>query len=171
MEATRAMLHDQGLPKFLWVEPANTVVYVQNRILHQALDFKTPKEVFTEKQDELPTDKPMPDVEGPMDPIDPPPGDPSTSRKRPFWLKDTLKDVERHIAPRGTFRERRSRTDVVLRPQDKSVVTSKWLYKIKHGADGSVEKYKARLVAQGFSQKEGVDYEEIFASVARYTTV
>ena len=47
----------------------------------------------------------MPDVEGPMDPIDPPPGDPSTSRKRPLWLKDTLEDAERHIAPRGTFRE------------------------------------------------------------------
>jgi len=47
MEATRAMLHDQGLPKFLWGEVANTVVYVQNRCPHQALDFKTPEEVFT----------------------------------------------------------------------------------------------------------------------------
>jgi len=41
--------------------------------------------------------------------------------------------------------------DVVPRPQDKSVVTSKWLYKIKHGADGSAEKFKARFVARGFS--------------------
>eukprot|EP00253_Pinus_taeda_P010143 PITA_10143 len=52
--------------------------------------------------------------------------------------------------------------DVVPRPKDKSVVTSKWLYKIKHGADGSVEKFKARFVARGFSQKEGVDYVDIF---------
>jgi len=35
--------------------------------------------------------------------------------------------------------------DVVPRPHDKSVVTSKWLYKIKHGADGSAEKFKARF--------------------------
>ena len=61
--------------------------------------------------------------------------------------------------------------DIVSRPKEKFVVTSKWLYKIKHVADGSVEKYKARFVARGFSQKEGVDYEEIFAHVARYTSI
>jgi len=60
---------------------------------------------------------------------------------------------------------------VVPTPQDKSVVTSKWLYKIKHGVDGSAVKFKARFVARGFSQKEGVDYDEIFAPVARYTTI
>ena len=37
--------------------------------------------------------------------------------------------------------------EVVPRPEDKSVVTSKWFYKIKHGSDGSAEKYKARFVA------------------------
>ena len=37
--------------------------------------------------------------------------------------------------------------DVFPRPKDKFVVTSKWLFKIKHGADGSAEKYKARFVA------------------------
>ena len=42
---------------------------------------------------------------------------------------------------------------------------------MKHAADGSIEKYKARFVARGFSQKEGIDYEETFASVARYTSV
>ena len=43
--------------------------------------------------------------------------------------------------------------DVVSRPEDKAVVTSKWLYKIKHGCDGSVEKYKEIVVARGFYQK------------------
>ena len=51
--------------------------------------------------------------------------------------------------------------DVVPRPKDEFVVTSKWLYKIKHGAYGSPEKYKARFIALGFSKK-GVDYDEIF---------
>jgi hypothetical protein len=60
---------------------------------------------------------------------------------------------------------------VVPRPHGKSVVTSKWLYKIKHAADDSIEKYKARFVARGFSQKEGIDYDEIFAPVARYTSI
>ena len=61
--------------------------------------------------------------------------------------------------------------DVVPRLEGKSVVTSKWIYKIKHAVDGSIEKYKARFVAWGFSQKEGIDYEETFAPVARYTSI
>jgi hypothetical protein len=61
--------------------------------------------------------------------------------------------------------------DVVPRPEGKSVVTSKWIYKIKHDVDGSIEKYKERFVARGFSQIEGVDYDETFAPVARYTSI
>lgn len=61
--------------------------------------------------------------------------------------------------------------DIVPRLKGRSVVTSKWLYKIKHGADGSIKKYKARFVACGFTQREGEDYDDIFALVARYTTI
>ena len=61
--------------------------------------------------------------------------------------------------------------DVVLRLEGKLVVTSKWIYKIKHAADGSIEKYKVRFVARGFSQKEAIDYEETFAPVARYISI
>ena len=61
--------------------------------------------------------------------------------------------------------------EVVSRPEGKSKVTSRWLYKIKHDADGSIEKFKAQCVARGFSQEEGVDYEETFALVARYTSI
>ena len=60
---------------------------------------------------------------------------------------------------------------VVARPEGKLVVNSKWIYKIKHATDGSIEKYKERFVARGFSQKEGIDYEETFAPVARYTSI
>ena len=59
--------------------------------------------------------------------------------------------------------------DIVPKPENKSVVSSKWIYKIKHVVDGSIEKYKSRFVARGFSQKEGIDYEETFSLVARYT--
>jgi hypothetical protein len=61
--------------------------------------------------------------------------------------------------------------EVVPRPEGKSVVTSRWLYKIKHAADSSIEKYKAWFVARGFSQVEGVDYDETFAPVARYSSI
>ena len=61
--------------------------------------------------------------------------------------------------------------DIVPRPKGKYVVTSKWIYKIKHAADCSIEKYKEIFVARGFSQKEGINYEETFAPVARYTSI
>ena len=61
--------------------------------------------------------------------------------------------------------------DVVPRPEGKLVVTSKWIYKIKHVVDVSIEKYKEIFMAWGFSQKEGIDYEETFAPIARYTSI
>ena len=61
--------------------------------------------------------------------------------------------------------------EVVPRPDRKSVVTSRWIFKIKHSADGSTNVYTERFVARGFSQKEGVDYEETFSLVARYTSI
>jgi len=53
VEASRAMLYDQGMPKFLWVEACNTTVYVQNRAPHRALGKITPEKAFTRKTPEV----------------------------------------------------------------------------------------------------------------------
>jgi len=45
------------------------------------------------------------------------------------------------------------------------------LYKTKFNADGSIDKYKARFVAKGYSQREGIDYEDTFALVAKMNTI
>lgn len=50
-------------------------------------------------------------------------------------------------------------------------MTSKWLYKIKRGFDGTIVKYKARFMAQGFSRKEGEYYDNIFSPIAHYTAI
>lgn len=56
-------------------------------------------------------------------------------------------------------------------PQDKNIVSCKWVFKIKRNPDGSIDKYKARLVARGFTQQEGIDYEETFAPVMKFNTL
>lgn len=56
-------------------------------------------------------------------------------------------------------------------PQDRKPIDLKWIYKIKRDASGNIVKYKARIVAKGYVQKQGVDYDEVFAPVTRIETI
>ena len=61
--------------------------------------------------------------------------------------------------------------DLVTLPPRKSVVGCKWIYNIKTRSDGSIERYKARLVVKGFTQEYRIDYEKTFALVAYISSV
>jgi hypothetical protein len=61
--------------------------------------------------------------------------------------------------------------EVVPRPKGKSIMTSKWIYKIRNLAEGSIDKYKEIFVARGISQKEGEDYDEEFSPIEKYTSI
>ncbi len=61
--------------------------------------------------------------------------------------------------------------ELVVLPKDKKAIGYKWVYKVKHNADGSVNKYKVRLVAKGYAQTYGIDYEETHSPIAKMTTI
>jgi hypothetical protein len=61
--------------------------------------------------------------------------------------------------------------ELVPLPKGKNIVGSRWVSKVKRDANGSVQRYKARLVAHGYSQAEGVDYQEVFSPVVRNTSI
>ncbi|MCO5614338.1 hypothetical protein L7F22_068616 [Adiantum nelumboides] len=67
--------------------------------------------------------------------------------------------------------ERNKTWTLVPRPPKRKVVSTKWIFKTKYKADGSLDKHKARLVARGFSQRPGVDFDETYAPTARMTTI
>ena len=61
---------------------------------------------------------------------------------------------------------------LVVKPKNKRLVGCKWVYKVKEGVPGvEPTKFKARLVAQGFTQKEGVDFHEIFSPVVKHSLI
>ena len=92
--------------------------------------------------------------------------------KEPLTVKDAFASRDREKWQSAMKKEMESLKDnnvweLVELPKDRKAVGSKWAYKVKTDADGSIERYKARLVAQGFSQKYRTDYDETFCPVVR----
>ncbi|MCO5547542.1 hypothetical protein L7F22_000992 [Adiantum nelumboides] len=56
-------------------------------------------------------------------------------------------------------------------PPGKKAIGTKWVYKLKRKSDGEIDRYEARLVAKGYAQQKGIDYEETFAPTCGMTTL
>lgn len=94
----------------------------------------------------------------------------------PVTLTEALTSTEKDrwkIAMQKEFEslEENQVWDLVELPKDRRVVGSKWVFKRKIGENGIIERYKARLVAQGYSQKFGLDYEETFSPLVRFESI
>src|SRR5882762_5595928 len=79
------------------------------------------------------------------------------------WLAACTEELQ-------TF-ERMEVYEEVDRPRDRKIVGSKWVFRIKRGPDGEIQKYKAHLVTKGFTQVEGIDYDETFAPVMKFSSL
>ena len=79
------------------------------------------------------------------------------------WIKACTAELE-VLKKFGVFEE-------VPRPKDHKIVGSKWVFRMKHGPNGQIEQYKARVVTQGFSQVEGIDYNETFMPVTKFNSI
>jgi hypothetical protein len=86
-----------------------------------------------------------------------------SSRDAPLW-KEAINDEMDSIMGNGTW-------ELADLPKGKKPIGSKWIFKRKYYPDGSISAYKARLVAKGFRQREGIDYFDTYAPVARISSI
>ncbi|XP_015158928.1 uncharacterized mitochondrial protein AtMg00820-like [Solanum tuberosum] len=61
--------------------------------------------------------------------------------------------------------------DIVTLPEVKTPIGCKWIFKVKYKSTGEVERFKVRLVAKGYSQQEGIDYQETFSPIVKMKIV
>ena len=61
--------------------------------------------------------------------------------------------------------------ELVDLPEGREAIGCKWVFKLKHTSDGQVERFKGRLIAKGYNQKYGIDYDETFSPVVRFQSI
>ncbi|KAG5715707.1 hypothetical protein E4T56_gene198 [Termitomyces sp. T112] len=88
------------------------------------------------------------------------------AKRRPDWKlwEKAIEDEPESLRKAGTW-------ELVDKPTDVNIVGSKWVFKVKKDAAGNVIKYKARLMAQDYSQVPGIDYFNTFAPVAKLASI
>ena len=80
-----------------------------------------------------------------------------------FWRDATTLEYNT-LVENGTW-------EIVDLPAGEKAIGSGWVFMVKHNADGSIERFKARIVAKGYSQRSRLDYNEIFAPTFRPATL
>nr|GEZ67913.1 retrovirus-related Pol polyprotein from transposon TNT 1-94 [Tanacetum cinerariifolium] len=151
MGMARSMFKGKNMPSYLWAEAVATSVYIINLSPTKALQDMTPLQVWLERKPVVSHLRVF---------------DPTTfheAAKLKEW-RDAMCEELKSVTKNETW-------ELVNLLPNKNVVGLKWLYKTKMDSNGEIQKYKARIVAKGYSQKKGIDFEETFAPVARFETI
>lgn len=91
------------------------------------------------------------------------PGSYSEAMKYRKW-RDAIETTLNSLAGNNTW-------NIVDKPKNVNLVSTKWIFKVKKLPNGEIDKFKARLVARGFTQQEGIDFFEVFSGVVRLETL
>nr|GEZ74072.1 integrase, catalytic region, zinc finger, CCHC-type, peptidase aspartic, catalytic [Tanacetum cinerariifolium] len=150
VEAERTMLTFANLPLFLWPEAIATTCFTQNRsIIHKRFD-KTPYELMNKRK-------------------------PNIKFFRMFgcrcYLLNDYEDVGKLKAKGDIGVFVGYSKELVPQPEGKTIIKTKWIFKNKKDESSLVIRNKARLVAVGYSQQKCIDYDEMFAPVARIEAI
>ena len=94
----------------------------------------------------------------------------------PFTYKEAMESSDRTVWEEAMQEEmdsmeRMETWELQPLPKGGKAIQSKWVYSTKTDVDQNVTRHRARLVAKGFTQREGIDYDEVFAPVAKYSTL
>ncbi|GAU30981.1 hypothetical protein TSUD_104950 [Trifolium subterraneum] len=181
MNMVRSMLNGKHLPKELWGEVVSTATYILNRCPTKKLEGITPEECWSGIKPSLTHLKKSSHrvwLE-----------DSSSESEVQTCLKQTghreqelyqqVSVIEALNNPKWIDAmtkelasiEKNDTWSLVDLPHGKKAIDVKWVFKVKVNTQGEVTRYKARLVARGFLQKEGIDFDEVFAPVARIETI
>ncbi|KAH9717278.1 hypothetical protein KPL71_021758 [Citrus sinensis] len=198
-EMASTMLNENSLPKYFWAEAVNTACYVLNRVLIRPNLNKTPYELWKDRKPNIGYFKVFgckcfvlntKDNLGKFDPKSDV-GDPSRgvttrsslrntcehaafiSQIEPKSFADAENDESWIMAMQEELNqfERNNVWELVPNPEHQSIIGTKWVFRNKMDESGVVVRNKARLVAQGYNQEEGIDFDETFAPVARLESI
>nr|GEX76105.1 integrase, catalytic region, zinc finger, CCHC-type, peptidase aspartic, catalytic [Tanacetum cinerariifolium] len=172
IEAARTMLIYAQAPLFLWAEAVATACFTQNRSIIHLQHGKTPYELLHSKLPDLSFFHVFGALCYP------------TNDSENLGLVRTSSSSTSYVPTSGNnwdllfqlmfdelLNPPPSVWELVPRPDQVMVITLKWTYKVKLNEVGGILKNKARLVARGYRQEEGIDFEESFAPVARLEAI